>query len=740
MGIKKIFSIFKKGSKVAAKTQKGKKGEGGMKWPSGTRIGVYGHTNSGKTVYFTVLNEESKISSDIQISVIDNPTSAEFLANRRAIWGLGTTTSEGTMVDLRGEKKFPEPTEEDRVLLFNAILDRKKTISVVTYDYPGKAVSISDSSQVREKVADFMRGCDGLLFFFDPKTLASELQCQSHVASFVNMLEQIAPLSGHLPIPVGLVVTKADILAGFSGEDQTVLIRPEVENLLSENFDVFLEKVLADSRITSNSDWAASVRNVLVKVREFLKVIVGRTLNFQIFFTSNTGDQPQKIATDVGRSIYAPPEKIHPVGVREPFCWVLKSVIRNRRVCRMRSFTKFVAILSVIWMLIYSVPFLINFSYLLPGVTDKEDTILKKHKGSFYTLPKSNIDEIVRSYRRYSVSKTVRWFFPNFTLAAKAVANKYKAANVGNALKDLEVTIGRFADLVSDSTRWPGAKVDDTIFIDNAEKEQFREIGGTMKSYMDAAEKNSELFLRSERGYWYWSKFREALFSPGDTALWGLIKKRVEQDKKSSTLKLSKSEKHMHTAFGKQKVQTERIVVAREASNELDDLAKEINNNDDPQYRLNSAVRKLRNLKDKLLSNPSKSAEVARIDKYLEKAAYFNRRRKYTYTASNVPQDHHLHIAVKRKRKDILWPLEQIHKGKSYTIEWKAGDEFWVALDPKLVTGGSPETWGKNPTESLKLDKKYSLFQLDGNITFNSGLKATIDFEDDIWSKIPEFE
>ena len=104
----KVFSVFKKGSKAASKRKgKGAAAAGGFEWPSGVRIGLYGHDNSGKTVYFTVLNEECKVSKDLQISVTDGATAGEFLANYRRIWGVGTKTDIGTVVDLREEKKIP---------------------------------------------------------------------------------------------------------------------------------------------------------------------------------------------------------------------------------------------------------------------------------------------------------------------------------------------------------------------------------------------------------------------------------------------------------------------------------------------------------------------------------------------------------------------------------------------------------------------------------------------------------
>ncbi len=89
MNLGKVFNIFKKGASSAS-GQKGKKaGSGGISWPPGIRIGLYGHSNAGKTVYLTVLNEECKISKDLQISVIDNATAGEFLSNYRNDLGVG---------------------------------------------------------------------------------------------------------------------------------------------------------------------------------------------------------------------------------------------------------------------------------------------------------------------------------------------------------------------------------------------------------------------------------------------------------------------------------------------------------------------------------------------------------------------------------------------------------------------------------------------------------------------------
>ena len=227
--IKKLGKLFKGGSGDS------KKSSSAFEWPSGTRIGVYGHANAGKTVYFTVLNEECKIGKDLQISITDTGTASDILSNYRALWGVGTETGSGTVVDLRGEKKFPDPTPDGKLLLFNAIIDRSSKYSVCTYDYGGKAISLNSSGELAEKVADFTLSSDGVLFFFDPKVLGAEMQTHAHAASFVSLLEKLAPLDKKLPIPVALVITKSDILPGFSGEDQSILVNPEDENIFEHD-------------------------------------------------------------------------------------------------------------------------------------------------------------------------------------------------------------------------------------------------------------------------------------------------------------------------------------------------------------------------------------------------------------------------------------------------------------------------------------------------------------------------
>jgi len=446
---KSLGKVFKSGS------GSGKKSKSAFDWPSGTKIAVYGHANSGKTVYFTVLNEECKMGKDLQLSITDTGTASDILSNYRALWGVGTETGSWTVVDLRGEKKFPDPTPDGKLLLFNAIVDRSSKYSVCTYDYGGKAISLNSSGELADKVADFTLGSDGILFFFDPKVLGAEMQTHAHAASFVSLLEKLAPLDKQLPIPIALVISKSDILPGFSGEDQSILVSPEDENFISEDFDLFLEKILSSNKIASNSAWSESVRNVLVKMREFLKVIVGRTLNFQIFFVSATGQQPEKIGTDVGRSLYAPPPKITPIGIKAPFYWLLNSIVQNKRIAGLKKMARYVATLSILWIAFFSAPYIYHDMFLLQRTLKVENDVLQSNRGNIYNISPKERNYVMTAFQTYSNAWITKNFFPRFKNPASQIWDKYQNLDIKDALKKLDEVFTTFNAVVKDKKLWP---------------------------------------------------------------------------------------------------------------------------------------------------------------------------------------------------------------------------------------------------------------------------------------------
>jgi len=739
----KIFKVFKKGSKLAGKG-KGKAGAE-FEWPSGLRIGVFGHANSGKTVTFTVLNEECKVSRDLQVSVTDNPTAAEFLRNYRAIWGLGSSTDVGTVVDLREDRKFPDPTQGDKILRFKAIVDRKQKISVVAYDYDGNAISISQKHDLADKVLDFMEGSHGLLFFFDPKALGAEIQCQAHVASFVHMLEQLAPLGRRVPIPIALVVSKADILPGFS-EDRAVLISPEDEHFLAEDFESFLEKVLTSNRITSDSAWAGSVRDTLVKLKEFLKVVVGRTLDFQVFFTSNTGTTPEKIGTEVGRSVYAPPPKLTPVGVKAPFYWLLKSVIRNRRISVLRTVSRYVTILSIIWVGAYSLPHLYHFNWMLQSrTTNVEDNILAQYGGNHLNISNDERRDILRAYDRYERSWLARWIFPHFQVPAGRIREYYKTSDMNVAIVELDKQIGRMAALVADESLWPDPDpAGDSLILNTTTVNLLLQI-----ERFHQGDEQSILFKRSSRAFVLWDLFTACVLNRADSTAWAKTVDKVELDQKLAGDELSRQEKDLGAALlsaaaARDQTQVDRITVVK-AGSEFDDLVAEITRSSDPEYRLDKAVTRLKDLRAKLAGDPARAEDVARIDKYLNRTSYFDENRGYTFEVTNCPEDHHIHIRVKGRGKSGDWLMKgkQLKPGREYSITWRAGDHIDIALDHKNhESNNGVEGWGEGAKAVASLKGKFAIFKMSGNIRFpNTDLEISISFadKDDPNNRLPDF-
>lgn len=737
MKLGKIFKLFKKGAKHAPKG-KGGTAASAFDWPSGMRIGVFGHSNCGKTVYFTVLNEECKVSRDLGLSVTDNATAGEFLTNYRAIWGLGTSDSAGTMVDLREDKRFPPTTPGEKLLQFNAILDRSKNIPIVTYDYNGKAVSIQQQHELADKVRDFIAGCQGILFFFDPKMLRAELECQAHVASFVNMLETLAPGGGRLPIPVALVVTKADVLPGFKGEGQTVLVDADQEHFLAEDFEIFLEKILSSSRIASNSAWAGSVRDVLVKLKDFLGLIVGRTLDFQVFFSSNTGVPPVKIGTDVGRSLYKPPDKMQPVGVREPFYWLLKSIIRNRRLRAFRKLSRYVVTLSILFAIVWSAPHVINFHLKLNRISALE----KRHwegKVTIAEIPQKARNDLREQYNSFARSKFANWVFPDHAVQAGYLHDYYKNISEGADLARLAKSIGDLTNIVRDSTRWPKpAATGDTV----VSTEKVAAVEASIAHYAQSPE-GSSLRDRSSRAIELWNLFKAAMVQKESADAWGAIVRQIDLYP-TMTPKPSPEVKQLGQAMldivNSRELEQKREVVTQKTAGEFDAFSAQLSERTDAEYLLGTAVKKLKRYRGQLAGDPDRQEDVAKIDKYLKDAKAFDKDREYRFNLSNCPPGHHVHIKVEGPGKPGEWPRpQQIRINRPASIIWKKGDKIYIALHEKSH-GGGDESWGESYKALAELTGDFAIIEMTEIISLAAtGQQISFSFDEDPRKKLPKW-
>ena len=738
MKLMKIFKLFKKGAK-AATGQKGKEAKGAFEWPNGIRVGVFGQSNSGKTVYFTVLNEECKVSRRLQISVTDHITAGEFLTNFRAIWGIGITSTVGTVVDLREDRKFPDPTNVEKVLQFTAIVDQDEKTPIVTCDYNGKAASISEPHEFREKLLDFVTGADGILFFFDPKVLGAVVQCQAYVASFVNVLEQLVPLSQRLPVPVALVVTKSDVLPGFKGDQQTVLVAPGDESSLAEGFEVFLDKVLSSNSIAVDSAWSGTVRDLLVKLKEFLKVVVGRTLDFQIFFVSATGQPPEKIGSDVGRSVYSPPEKIQPVGVRQPFYWLLKSIQRSSRISKMRRMARLVMFLTLAWTAIYSLPCVYHFGWQLSRLEKLEDNMLGSRER--YDVTPAESKNVLWALNAYANSRPVKWFFDRFIVPAQQIKSQYDKRQMGDALDALDKRISQLRTLAADQTLWPTVNpLDSTLNL----LDIHTGLEAGLKKYQQG-DSTSVLYKRSGRSLAYWELLKQAFAKRADSSAWNRIATQVSNDRQLYATELSDAEEAlleslMQTIQGSQTSKA-KTVSAKKAGDEFAGVIRKIVDSEDPQYRLGKAVRDLRRIRGDLANDASRVEDVGRIDSYLSQAKYFKKRRTYHFSVDYCPDGHHVHLSVVAKGEAESWPGGQILPGRPQSIDWKSGDAIYVALDPNNHDGQS-ETFGKESAIRKKLEGDFAIFEMQGEIVFPSGDRISIVFrgDSDPREKLPNIE
>ncbi len=731
-----ILKFAKKGSKKAKKSAS-KSAGGPQKWPPGIRIGVFGHENTSKTVYFTVLYHQSKIDKKLQISVTDNDTSNEFLSNYMSIWGFDSGTTLGTIVNKAGEKKFPEPTEKDRVLQFTAILEGSRKVPVVTYDYSGRAVSISEYSDEAEKVKDFMASADGLLFFFDSKILGADMEVQARVSAFISILEQVVPLRSRLPIPVGLVITKSDILPGYNGEENTILINSEDEQFVSEGYELFLEKVLGSSNVTANTQWASSVRKVLVKLSEFLRIVVGRTLDFQIFFISNMGNEPIKIGTDVGRSIYQPPEKINPCGVREPFYWILNSVIRSRRLNLMRKFTRFIAAASIIWMTIYSIPFIFHFAGLLSAPARVEKSVLKSVEGNHLNTSETQRKDIIRAYDRYSNKWLVKKFFPDYRVTAMKMKEVYQDFNMGPALERLDGLIGNITKIVQNPALRP--KYDpgqDSLMLDPSQEKLKADL-----EEMHVGDKSSVLYLRSDRTLRYWDLFTELIKNPRDTVIFDKIDEQVAFNEKNAQ-NYTDTEKKLGEALlssinvaSAQPVRSTRTT--RSTVGEYDKIKDRINGSDDPQFVLEEAPGKLRSIKSGLRKGTHDS-QISSINSFLAEVEKYNKKQKYTLMLQTVPDVGHLHIEVTTSGREPTWvtaeEIGQLFEGDKISFNWKKGDDIHIAFDELGHCN-----WGHQPSDKRVFDSEYAIFELQGSIKFaNIGKTVKTSFKPEL--RLPKLD
>ena len=417
-----ILKIFKKGAKYRKKAKPQEKGgeEARGKIPGLFQVGVCGHTSSGKTVFFTMLYEKGRNEPDFRLATLDDLTAKEIHENIRLLKGLKRTEVGGGVRDVQGERRFPDPTSGESHFNFEATLNHRTRFRFTTLEYKGENIALEEDLDSKKSLVDYLSECDCLLFFIEPSVIRSELLRQEQLATFINLMERISNGGFGINIPIGLVVTKSDLLEGFEREDQTVVIQPSYEYLKTRGFESFLKGILNQSSIRNRSSWQGQLRDLLRNLKPFFESLMERTLDFQIFFVSSTGLQLEREEGTKERR--TPPEVLRPMGITDPLKWAADRLLLKKKIRWFRKFAKWVFVLSFLWILFYSIPHLLHFRMILPKVLRIEEEVLKPHNiypKTFYIaglleVPSEELDKIAKAYENYAKSKTVQWFFKDF--------------------------------------------------------------------------------------------------------------------------------------------------------------------------------------------------------------------------------------------------------------------------------------------------------------------------------------
>lgn len=348
-----LSAIFKKIAKLfgGAKGKKGKPVDDRL--PGERRIGIYGPSSVGKSVFFTMLYQACSMSSgpggrraarDFNLSPANQQTGALLKNN---------------LDTLRGGEWLPGTVEESG-LEFKATLQGGKQFPFSTRDYKGETVDLEQEGAAREKLIEYFRNCDGILFMIAPEMIKDSRKCEREIMSFTAMINQVTDESGKgLKIPIGLMVTKADEIEGFENDSQVELVSRKSEYLKAKDFDEFVEGVCGQYHVARNIVFQEQVRNLMYEMTMFFDFLMTLSMEFQVFFVSSVG-HVRKVETTPGKIVARPPENPAGIGVEKPFLWVVDTIKRKERIARINAVRRFVFAVSAIILLFFAIPYAIH--------------------------------------------------------------------------------------------------------------------------------------------------------------------------------------------------------------------------------------------------------------------------------------------------------------------------------------------------------------------------------------------
>lgn len=420
--LKKLFSKVKTGKKPESKEK--------AEFPPGTKIGLFGHANVGKTVFFTVLFETTRYDPEFKLDSRDTKTASELVKNFEDMTGLGLTVRDGRRMDKRVARTFPPPTSETKYLSFVAVLNKRTRMPFTSVDYRGEIASIHEQPELKEELFKFISRSDCLLFFMEPNAIHSEVDCREQITSFNDILQRLSDGGNKgLSLPVGLVITKADQLVGFEDESQATLIGRTCEYSKAKGYRQFVDQLLEQPQVKKRGRWREELKTIMNRLRTFFETLSVMNLDFQVFFISALGSPPLHEVGDKGAVVITPPRELKPIGIKEPFRWASQRILLKKRLNVLSRITKWVLGLTLIWILFYSIPNIMNLVFWYPKI-DAVETAIESRKGALAEIEDRQLEGFAKDYRDYTRRRWVHSFFGMGELKSFAQQREIDLKNV----------------------------------------------------------------------------------------------------------------------------------------------------------------------------------------------------------------------------------------------------------------------------------------------------------------------
>ena len=376
--LKKAFGIFKKQSAAATPA----KGADSPFEHDDNVVLVFGHSNAGKTVYFSVLYELLKGSTDYKLSPLNNETAAALIENFNLMRGKQLKIKDGRQVEVEGERKFPTMTSETRILKFALDMSIRKGIKFYTVDYKGESLSIAEPGGLRKQFAKFFPYARAALFFIDASVLDTDVLLREQIAAFQTIINDLRDCVSK-KIPIGIVITKADFLDGFSPSNPVELIPANAAIHKGKGRDAFIRGLASINERRFGEVWAKSCEKVTRTLGNLIDSMTSYNVDFQFFFVTATGGL-EKVQTAV-----QPPREITPSGVPDPLIWSFQRILFNKRRQFWWRMTKWVMALCFLYMALFSAVNLYHYAFIYDGKLKASE----KKYNQYFAAGKMPIDQ-----------------------------------------------------------------------------------------------------------------------------------------------------------------------------------------------------------------------------------------------------------------------------------------------------------------------------------------------------------